>query len=70
MKQLELMREQRRRAPGFFLRILIARALYHTVFVPLSYALAPLLRRARVRVLQIGLPQHIGHLSLEPDCYV
>jgi len=54
----------------FFMRVVIARALYHLVFVPLSFALAPLLRSARVRVLQIGLPQHIGHLTLEPDCYV
>jgi putative glycosyltransferase (TIGR04372 family) len=54
----------------FFWQVVLARTLYHVVFLPLSFVLAPLLRSAKVRVMQIGLPQHIGHLTLEPDCYL
>ena len=73
MKQLDLIKARwaKGRQEGlFFWQVVLARALYHTVFVPLSFVLAPLLRGAKVRVMQIGLPQHIGHLTLEPDCYV
>jgi putative glycosyltransferase (TIGR04372 family) len=73
MKQLDLIKARwaKGRQEGlFFWQVVLARALYHVVLLPLSFVLAPLLRGAKVRVMQIGLPQHIGHLTLEPDCYV
>lgn len=70
MRQLDLVRERWRKERLFFLQIVIARALYHVVFLPLSFVIAPLLRRANVWVWVPDLPQHIGHLTLEPDCYV
>jgi putative glycosyltransferase (TIGR04372 family) len=53
-----------------FWQVVLGRALYYAVFLPLSFVLAPLLRAAKVRVLVLVLSQHIGHLALEPDCYL
>jgi putative glycosyltransferase (TIGR04372 family) len=70
MKQLGWVTERWRNEGLYFLQIVVARALYHVVFVPLSFVLAPLLRRANVRVWYHDYPQHIGHLTLDLDCYV
>src|SRR4051812_26615147 len=73
MKQLDLVKERwktGRKEGLFFWQIVLGRALSYVVFLPLSFVLAPLLRRANVRVWQLGLSQHIGHLTLDPDCYV
>jgi putative glycosyltransferase (TIGR04372 family) len=72
-KRLDLVRQrcrQGRKEGLFFWQIVLGRVLYHVVFLPLSFLLAPLLRSANVRVWQLGLGRHIGHLALEPDCYV
>jgi putative glycosyltransferase (TIGR04372 family) len=72
-KRLDLIRQrlrQGRKEGLFFWQIVLGRVLYHVVFLPLSFLLAPLLRSANVRVWQLGLGRHIGHLALEPDCYV
>ena len=60
----------RRRGVRFSLAILIGRVLHHVLFVPLSFVVAPLLVRARVRVWLLANPERIGHLAMEPDCYV
>lgn len=73
MKQLDLVKERwktGRKEGLFFWQIVLGRALSYVIFLPLSFVLAPLLRRANVRVWQLGLSQHIGHLTLDPDCYV
>jgi putative glycosyltransferase (TIGR04372 family) len=74
MKQLARIRERWRTARQqndlVFWQVVLGRALYYTVFVPLSFVLAPLLRAANVRVCVLVLSQHIGHLALEPDCYL
>jgi len=73
MKQLDLLRERWRTARQedlVFWQVVLGRALYQAVFLPLSFVLAPLLRRAKVHVCAVTLSQHIGHLTLEPDCYL
>ena len=74
MKQLDLLRERWRTARQqndlVFWQVVLGRALYYAVFLPLSFVLAPLLRKANVRVCVLVLSQHIGHLALEPDCYL
>jgi putative glycosyltransferase (TIGR04372 family) len=74
MKQLDLIRERwrtaRQQSDLVFWQVVLGRALYYTVFLPLSFVIAPLLRAANVRVCVLVLSQHIGHLALEPDCYL
>jgi putative glycosyltransferase (TIGR04372 family) len=74
MNRLDLIRERwrtaRQQSDLVFWQVVLGRALYYAVFLPLSYVVAPLLRTANVRVCVLVLSQHIGHLALEPDCYL